>query len=200
MFVEKEFIEQKMNVTIELVAYATISDCDKYYSQMPNSRWFALSEEKKQWALIKATEYIDSQFDWAGAKEQDEQNLQFPRIGVYYPSGKAVEGIPSCVKQATILLAIEVFNADEEEVSLLPNISKDDMVVKEDTQLGDLKTSVTYGSPFTQVKIDKFPNISKRIEKYLLSRTDRSNVPITASYKNNVFTPDIMVINFKDNK
>ena len=88
-------------------SYVTLEEVDAYQTERNRSDWLALTDEEKKSALIRATQYIDGQFDWKGIRKYDEQFLAFPRVDPRACDGfvrdydmKPVKNIPRQLKQA----------------------------------------------------------------------------------------------------
>lgn len=82
-------------------SYVSVVFADDYFTARGVSEWAALgTDEKKEQFLIKATDYIDSIFEWNGKREFDHQALRFPRVGLRDYEGAEIKGIPTCLKQA----------------------------------------------------------------------------------------------------
>ena len=81
-------------------SYVSVVYGDNYFSARGNTAWEELSEETKEMCLIKATDFVDSSFQWRGKKATQEQSLCFPRINLVDDDGYNVEGIPENLKKA----------------------------------------------------------------------------------------------------
>ena len=81
-------------------SYVSIEFANDYFSARGVSGWDALTDEQKEQALIRATDYIDNIFQWYGKKASSEQSLRFPRINLKDYEGEDVIGVPNCLKQA----------------------------------------------------------------------------------------------------
>ena len=81
-------------------SYVSVVYGDNYFSARGNTAWEELSEETKEMCLIKATDFVDSSFQWRGKKATQEQSLCFPRINLVDDDGYKVEGIPENLKKA----------------------------------------------------------------------------------------------------
>ena len=68
----------------DATSYVSVADADQYHENHGSVDWRDLSEEEKQAALIRATAYIDSYYDWVhGRKTDQDQALDWPRLGAY---------------------------------------------------------------------------------------------------------------------
>ena len=81
-------------------SYVSVEFADSYFSARGVSEWTALTQAKKEQALIRATDFIDSIYQWYGKKATSEQALRFPRVNLTDYEGMLVIGIPTCLKQA----------------------------------------------------------------------------------------------------
>lgn len=90
-------------------SYVDIDFADNYFSSR-NPAWSQKTEEEKEIALIKATDYIDTLFKWHGKKKTQEQALAFPRICLVDCDGYKVEDIPVTLKKAVCVMALKVGN------------------------------------------------------------------------------------------
>ena len=81
-------------------SYVSVEFADDYFSARGVSEWADLETEVKEQFLIKATDYIDSIFQWYGKKEFENQALRFPRVELHDYEGAEISGIPLCLKQA----------------------------------------------------------------------------------------------------
>lgn len=91
--------------------YISAADADLYNANLGRAEWADLEADEKAAALIKASQYIDSAFNWLGLKGSRAQALQWPRnlgidsAGAALPvidrDGYEIEGVPSEVVKAT---------------------------------------------------------------------------------------------------
>lgn len=85
---------------IDADSYVTVEFADDYFSARGVSEWAELTTEKKEQALIKATDFVDNIYQWYGKKEFEHQSLRFPRVDIRDYEGAEISGIPICLKQA----------------------------------------------------------------------------------------------------
>lgn len=81
-------------------SYVSVEFADSYFSARGNTAWGALTQTKKEQALIRATDFIDNIYQWCGKKLTAEQSLRFPRTNLKDYEGQDITGIPNCLKQA----------------------------------------------------------------------------------------------------
>lgn len=99
-------------------SYLSVVDADTYHTSFGNTTWTAASTSDKEVALRKATQYLDQKYhlQWKGERtwaDRDDQKLDWPRSGVrdrntLYDSNE----IPTSLKDATAVLALEALSAD----------------------------------------------------------------------------------------
>lgn len=101
-------------------SYVSVVYSDDYFSARGNATWEELSDETKEVCLIKATDFVDSSFQWRGKKSTQEQALNFPRTNLVDDNGFTVDGIPLQLKMAVcecasiIATGKEMFNVQSE--------------------------------------------------------------------------------------
>jgi|DEB0MinimDraft_10_1074344.scaffolds.fasta_scaffold11185_4 hypothetical protein len=89
-------------------SYGTVSDADNYFADRSITAWTG-TDAAKQAALIKATDYLDHQFDFIGTKATSAQALEWPRINVTDRNGYAVSStaIPVFIRNACFEAALQ---------------------------------------------------------------------------------------------
>lgn len=101
-----------MSITVGTNAYISISDADSYHSARGNSSWASLDDTAKEYALIKATNWLDAFYRllWRGTRADYSQGLAWPRSGVEDPDGYYVDdsSIPQGVKDAVCEMAYKI--------------------------------------------------------------------------------------------
>lgn len=105
-------------------SYLSVADADTYHSDRGNSLWTGATAVK-QAALIRATDYIEQKYTgrWIGELVEHDQALQWPRSGFDEPD---YNELPTQLKQAVALLALEALSAD-----LNPALDRGGMVKRE---------------------------------------------------------------------
>ena len=61
--------------------------------------------------LVKACDYLELK-SYIGDRASDEQGLSWPRTSIYDPTWKYTDKIPTCLKTAQSLLAVEAINGE----------------------------------------------------------------------------------------
>lgn len=93
-------------------SYAAVADADSYFTDRGNTAWAALTNDEKQIALIKGTDYLDGTYRFKGTKSDSAQALQWPRDDVYDDEGNEISGIPEALKKATYEASYKSISAD----------------------------------------------------------------------------------------
>lgn len=87
-------------------AYVTVEDADTYMSERARAAWASLSEPQKQAAIIEATIFLDSTFQWRGEIKSTSQGIAFPRVNCVDRDGRYYDDqVPKQVKAACCELA-----------------------------------------------------------------------------------------------
>jgi len=94
-------------------AYASLSIADAWFMERAISVWFEADEEVREAALLRASEWIDTMFVFAGRPEDTTQQRAFPRIDLFLQDGRAVIGVPEAVLEAVYTLALAFLEDDE---------------------------------------------------------------------------------------
>lgn len=93
-------------------SYISISFADTYHRDRANTTWAAGDFGARESAILKATEYIDSQWVFQGTTTfpQTPQALQFPRTGMVNEEGCLVdaESLPLGLQRATAEMALSI--------------------------------------------------------------------------------------------
>ncbi|XDZ66198.1 DnaT-like ssDNA-binding protein [Alphaproteobacteria bacterium LSUCC0684] len=94
-------------------AYASLSMADSWFMERAILTWLEADEEVREAALLRASEWIDTMFVFAGRPEDTTQPRAFPRIDLFLPDGRAVTGVPDAVLEAVYTLALALLEDDE---------------------------------------------------------------------------------------
>lgn len=68
-------------------SYVSVADADQYAQAMGLSSWLAtdVTEAQKETALRRATQYVDSRYQYKNSKQDADQALEWPRVGYPWP-------------------------------------------------------------------------------------------------------------------
>jgi hypothetical protein len=89
-------------------AYTDRTAADTYHGNKLRSDWTGYSNDQKDAAIIRATEYIDTIYakSFKGSPLEDDQALEWPREYAYDRYGRALEEVPAKLAKATAELAL----------------------------------------------------------------------------------------------
>lgn len=147
-----------------------------YFNEYHSARGVAVDDfeiEQIEPAIIKATDYIDSNFVYKGSSLNGrDQTTQWPRSGATDAQGYYVEGIPREVKAAAAEYAIRAISSD-----LLPDPVYDQSgrtVSEKTTVVGPITTTVKYAvsDSINQPQAPSYPAVDSLIDGF----TNQSNV------------------------
>lgn len=66
-------------------SYVSVADATAYHAAMGNAAWAALDTDEKEWALRRATQYIDVRYNYRGSPLRSTQALAWPRTSSPWP-------------------------------------------------------------------------------------------------------------------
>lgn len=93
--------------------YVLVADADAYFVARGNAAWAAASNGVKEAALLKATQYLDSYYEYQGVKQTRAQALQWPRSWVSIDGYIQDAGtLPKRLTDACCELALRNISAD----------------------------------------------------------------------------------------
>lgn len=95
-------------------AYISISFADTYHRDRNNTSWSAASRTAREAAILNATEYIDSNWNFQGdiTFPETPQALAWPRAGVYDDGARLLDddALPLGVQRATAEMALAIID------------------------------------------------------------------------------------------
>lgn len=155
-------------------SFASVAAADKYHEQRKQAEWAALDEDSKKAALINATDFIASEFNFKGRKQYGEtdttrpQFLPFPRADLTDHAGRSIEDTPEGVVRACIELA--VYAAKGTLYPQQEQIIKPGGTVKKVTKkIASLTTSYEYASPTQLKQLPIYKNVVRWLSPYTFS-------------------------------
>lgn len=122
-------------------SYASVSFADSYFEDRGNTIWAAATDDAKEQALVRATDYLDNRFTFKGDPLDEDQALQFPIHDEDDPDAEQVD-LPNKLKQATCEYALRALSA-----TLAPDPVVDDsglLVTSKTEKVGPIEESTTY--------------------------------------------------------
>lgn len=115
-------------------SYVSVQDADAYFGDRGNTSW-ATTQEEKEVALVRATDYVDGRFglQFIGEKATDTQSLAWPRTNTPFT------GIPRQLLRACCEYAVRALGA---ELAPDPEVTASGLTtVVTSEEVGPLKTS-----------------------------------------------------------
>lgn len=162
-------------------SYADRTDADAYQTDRGRQAWLDATDEVKDAALVRATDYIESRFGlkFIGTPVGDVQELAWPRTGAAYPAtGNAfpTDEVPACVLEGAILYAEQVIGPDGDDLELMTELSivpdVDSSNVKRKKEKVDVLEEETefFGGGEAIRTIQPIPDADRAIRKWLRGR------------------------------
>lgn len=122
----------------------SVTFADAYHLARGNDAWAALTPEKKEAALIRATDHLGQAYGqrWRGARVAADQTLDWPRTGVWV-NGFPVdaETVPAAIANACAELALRASKGP-----LAPDVGR----LKTKVKVGPIETEYAAGSGLTR--------------------------------------------------
>ena len=67
---------------VDAQSYCSVAFADAYFATRNVTAWALLTQSVKESSLVKATDYLDATYTWAGSKASSGQSLSWPRLNV----------------------------------------------------------------------------------------------------------------------
>lgn len=103
----------------DYTTYSDVADADEHFNGSTNyATWAAFTPDDKARGLVSSTRLLERQA-WQGAKEDDCQQLDYPRTGLTDCEGNALDADDTTapVIEASQLLALDILSGEEVETS-----------------------------------------------------------------------------------
>ena len=140
-------------------SFVTVAEADDFWELRNNATWEALSDEAKQAAVIRATEYL-CQFDsmYPGYRRTIGQSLSWPRIGACYVDGEWIPDgtVPPEIKKACFELAYKASSSE-----LTPDIDYSTAVRRQ--RVGKIEVEYFNKGPSSKI----YPIVSVHLSRIL---------------------------------
>jgi hypothetical protein len=117
-------------------SYTSTTFADAYHEDRGNFAWTEAPIRDRERALIRATDFLDSRYEWQGLRLTDTQALAWPRLGATTNDCVLLESdsIPVAVQQATAEMGLAALCGELE-----PNIQKAEDAVVSSQRAGTLE-------------------------------------------------------------
>lgn len=125
------------------VSYVGTKEADRYFKFLGNSAWANASQDDKEAALVRASQYADQRWYTriSAAPLNPEQGLALPVKGLCAPSGAQITGIPELWKKAICEYAAQALVGD-----LFNQVSGAGDVAEKRVTVGPITTSYKYAN------------------------------------------------------
>ena len=134
-------------------AFISYTGASTYHSDRGNIAWAQASEAKGNAAILYATEYINSTFQWRGTSiVEDDQALNLPTKGGYDDQGREIIGLPVQVPRATAELAL-VHLEEKLNETLGPRVIEQEVVGAVKRRFSDRSANEGVRYPFLAVML-----------------------------------------------
>lgn len=126
-------------------SYLAVADADTYHTDRGNAAWTG-TDAVKQAALIAASQYVDTNYRFKGARANEAQAMEWPRTGVEDWSGFTVasDSLPARLTDAVAELALLALSED-----LTPALDRGGAVKSE--KVGSISITYADNAPATKV-------------------------------------------------
>jgi hypothetical protein len=132
-----------------------------------NSAWTAATTAAREAAIVLATDYIDIRFGFRGRILMEDQNLQWPRSGIFNEFGTEISGLPTEVEKATAEYAVRSLTA-----SLAPDPTAEATgtgIRRQRVKAGQVETETEYATPGVPALFRPYPTADKLLRPFLSS-------------------------------
>jgi hypothetical protein len=153
--------KRTMALVVGTNSYIDATDADTHFLHaLHAASWTSASPSTKDSALVTATRMIDRQ-QWRGSKTSESQTLLWPRSGVTYPDGDAVDSVsvPQFILDATCELALALI----EDIEVQSNSSTGSNISRLKAGSAEIEyfSSVQHGT--------RFPTIVHELLRFFLA-------------------------------
>jgi len=92
-------VQDPDNPASDATAYISVAFFKDYHDTRGNA--YTATDTEIQQAIVRATDYMDSRWTFAGSREDSDQSTECPRSGVYDPNtGWELDGYPTELEEA----------------------------------------------------------------------------------------------------
>ena len=146
----------------DAVAYIAVQAFKDYHDERGNA--YTASDTEIEQAIVRATDYIDSRWTFAGSREDADQSTECPRSGVYDPNtGLSLNPYPSeleeaCAEYSMSALSSSLYpssNIDTTGLRVKSTRKKADVLEKETEYFSGSSSSAKRAWPVADGKMKK---------------------------------------------
>jgi hypothetical protein len=140
-------------------AYITVDEFKTYHRDRGNS-WSGGSGAIQD-AIVVATDYLDTRFQFVGDRKSVSQRTQWPRVDAIDRDGNARSGVPVEVEEACAEYALIALSS-----TLNPTPTRDDTgqpVEMSRKKVGPLEKEIRYGGGGAVFQLPKYPIADQKL-------------------------------------
>jgi len=153
-------------------AYISVAYADAYHLDRFNEGW-AGTTEKKESAILRATEYIDRVYLFQGSPINGDQALLFPRVGIVTDDYVSIESdvVPDFLQRAAAEAAVGILCSGDPTESVQTSAPR-----TRRERVGVIEAEFLFDSPEGSIT---FPRVAEILAPYISStRTGGGSTPI----------------------
>lgn len=139
----------------------------KAFAEVEGLTLFPHNDTKLDFAIQRATRYLDTKNTFVGYRKVTTQRLEWPRSNAYYRDGRIASGVPLEVQDACAFYAQRSLDA-----RLAPDPTYDDsgaIVVRKMERVGPITQDIQYGSSGLQPTFRRYPEADRRMKELVIS-------------------------------
>lgn len=147
-------------------AYLSVADFKSYHDDRGQS-YASYSDSQIQYAIIKATDYLDYRFTFIGIRRLETQSLEWPRLNAFYSDGRMASLVPVEVQEACAEYAFRALSA-----TLAPDPIYDDsnsLIANKTSKVGPLEVTKEYSRGGNPVMFRAYPAVDMRLKELVLN-------------------------------
>lgn len=139
----------------------------KAFAEVEGLTLFPHNDTKLDFAIQRATRYLDTRFTFVGYRKLTTQRLEWPRSGAYYRDGRTADNVPLEVQEACAFYAQRSLDA-----RLTPDPTYDDSgarVLRKVERVGPITQDVQFGYGGQQPTFRAYPEADRRLKELVIN-------------------------------
>lgn len=146
----------------------SVEYADEYFLDRAIPKWGTLTLAIRRAALLQASAYVATQYNFKGQRLYPDQGTPFPRVGVTDEFGNTPNGVPKCVKQVTCELAIR---ASSGALIQDPAIDEGGRPVKmKQLRVGTLHKTIEFAGNGDILEMSRYPAVDALMCPWLIQQ------------------------------
>lgn len=147
--------------------YISLADADAYHALRSHAIWTDADESDRVSALVIATDYLDTRWNWRGSKKTTTQALDWPRLNAVDSDNILwTDEVPPVVREACAEYALRVLGDGTALVPLAPDPVTDEsgkFVTLKREKLGPLEEETRYSDGRGVATIKPYPAVDQAL-------------------------------------